>query len=156
MSLAVCVFVTWCAIAILALIPKRLTTVEMVFLFFVCTIFELSIFNIFSLNLQWLMVNRRVEKSLSDLVMRLVCIPVVLVMTSNFLLYSSRFLKWGLTAAVVLFGLLMERTVVSLGILTTPHWNIGYTTLLFCGYIGFTGLMTFFITRFKQTKGRVT
>lgn len=128
----------------------------MVFLFFVCTIFELSVFNIFHLNLHWMMVSKSVEKSLADLVMRLICIPVVLVMTSNFMLYSSRFLRWGLAIAVVIVGILMQKTVEWLGILSTPHWNIGYTALLFCGYILFTGLMTFFITHLKQTEGRVT
>ncbi|KPV41850.1 hypothetical protein [Alicyclobacillus ferrooxydans] len=155
MSIAVCVFITWCTIVALALIPKKLTSLEMVFLFFVCTIFELSVFNIFNLNLQWMMVSKNVEKSLADLVMRLICIPVALLMASNFILYSSKFLKWGLTAAMVLLGVLMQKTIEWLGILSTPNWNIGYTALLFCSYIVFTGLMTIFITRLKQAEGQL-
>ncbi|GMA60469.1 hypothetical protein NZD89_12720 [Alicyclobacillus fastidiosus] len=156
MSLAVCVFITWCVILILALIPKKLTALEMVFLFFVCTIFELSAFTLFHLNLHWMDVSKSVEKALADLVMRLICVPVVLVITSNFLLYSSRLLKWCLVAVVVLSGVMLQKSLVWLGILTTPHWNVGYTAFMFCGYITFARLMTWFIIYIKKTEGKVT
>ncbi|QSO55507.1 hypothetical protein JZ785_27515 (plasmid) [Alicyclobacillus curvatus] len=156
MSLAVCVLISWCAIAVLALIPKKLSTVETVFLFFVCTIFELSVFTIFHLNLHWIMVNNHVEQSLADLVIRLVCVPVELVITSNFMLYSSRPLKFVLMVAVLLVNVLLQKTLEWLGILFTSHWHLGYTALLVCGYIVFVRLMTFFITHLKQTEGEVT
>lgn len=156
MSIAVCLFIAWCTILILALIPKKLTELEMVFLFFVGTIFELSLFTLFHLNLHWMDVSKSVEKSLADLVMRLICIPVVLVITSNFLLYSSRLLKWCLATVVVLMGIMLQKTVVWLGILTTPHWNAGYTALLFCVYIAFVKLMTWLIIYMKHSKGKAT
>lgn len=156
MSLAVCIFITWIAILILAMIPKKLTLLEMVFLFFVCTIFELSIFTVIHLNLHWIIVSKSIEKSLADLVMGLVCIPIVMVITSNFLLYSSRILKWILMATVVLLGAMLHKTVKWLGIVTTPHWNVGYTALMFCGFIVFIRLMTWFVLYIKQTEGKVS
>lgn len=156
MSLAVCVFITWIAISILAMIPKKLTILEMVFLFFVCTIFELSIFTVFHLNLHWIIVSENIEKSVADLVMRLACMPVIMVITSNFLLYTSRVLKLGLMATVVLGGVMLHKTVKWLGILTTPHWNLWYTVVLFCSYIIFLKLMTWFVIYLKQTEGKTT
>ena len=156
MSLAVCVFITWSVILIFVLIPKKITGFEMIFLFFICTIFELSLFNLFHLNLHWVNVNKSVEKSLADLIMRLICMPVILVMTSNFLLYSSRILKWCLAGAVVLFCVMVQELLVWLGILTTPHWNAGYTVLMCCGDIIFARLMTWFIIYIKQTEGKTT
>ncbi|QSO53236.1 hypothetical protein JZ785_04990 [Alicyclobacillus curvatus] len=156
MSLAVCVLISWCAIAVLALIPKILSTVETVFLLFMCTIFELSVFTIFHLNLSWIMVSNHVEQSLANLAIRLVCVPVELVITANFMLYSSRLLKLGLVVAVLLVDVLLQKTLEWLQILFTPHWNVGYTVVLFCGYIVFARLMTLFITHLEQTEGEVT
>lgn len=156
MSIAVCVFIAWCTIIILALIPKKRTELEMIFLFIVGTVFELSLFTLFHLNLHWMDVSKSVEKSFADLVMRLICIPVVMVITSNFLSYSSKRLRWCLAAVVVLVGIMLQKIVVWLGILTTPHWNTGYTFLLFCGYVAFVKLMTWVIIYIKHPEGKAT
>lgn len=153
MSLAVCVFITWCLILILALLPKKLTEPELFFLFFVCTIFELSIFTVVHLNLHWIEVNRSVETSLADLVLRLFFFPILLVIAANVLLYSSKFLRWGFVVAVLLLGLLMQKVVVGLGILTAARWNAGYTILMYGSYLAFTRLMTWFIRRMAQREG---
>lgn len=128
----------------------------MVFLLFICTIFELSVFNIFNLNLQWMMVSKNVEKSFADLIMRLICVPVVLLITSNVILQPSWLVKLLGTVTMIGIGVLMEKMVEGLGILFTPHWNVGYTVLLFCVYILFTGFMTVFITHLRQKEGGVT
>ena len=147
MSFAVCVFITWSVILILSVIPKKLSEQEMIFLFFVDTIFELSIFTVFHLNFHWMLVSHSVEKSISDLVIRLVWVPVMLVIASNVSLYSSRFFRWGIVVAVVLSGIAIQKVQEWLGILTTPHWNVVYTALMFFSYVAFSRLMTWFIQR---------
>ena len=141
MSLAVCVLITWVVIIAFSLIPKKLDEIEMVFLFFVNTIFELSIFTIFHVNLKWILVNHSVEKSFADLVLRVVMIPVVFIITTNILLYQWKFLKWVIVAAIIAGFLIINILVQKLGILKTHHWNPLYTLILFSSYAVFSRIM---------------
>jgi hypothetical protein len=147
MSLAICTLITWLVIIVFSLIPKKLDEIEMVFLFFVNTIFELSIFTIFHVNLKWLEVNHSMEKSFADLVLRIGLIPIVFIITSNILLYSWKYLKWIIVLAIILAFLLINKLIVWLGILTTTHWNLLYTLIVFSSYAVFSRLMAWFIIK---------
>lgn len=149
MSLAICVLITWLVIIILSLIPKKLSEIEMVFVYFTNTIFELSIFTILHINLKWIQISRIPEKSIADLVFRLVMIPLVFVITANILLYSWKFLKWIIVLAIILSFFVINFLIVKLGILTPHHWNYLYTFLLFSSYTVFSSLMAWFIIHVK-------
>jgi hypothetical protein len=144
-SLAVCVLITWIVMIILSLIPKKLSELDMIFLYFVNTIFELSIFTILHVNLKWIIVNHSVEKSLADLVFRLFMIPFVFIITSNILLYSWKFLKWIIVFGIILCFLLVGLLIRQLGIITTPHWKLIYTVLMFSSYAAFSRFMAWVI-----------
>lgn len=150
MSLAVCVLITWIVLIVLSLIPKKLSELDMIFLYFVNTIFELSIFTILHVNLKWINVNHSVEKSLADLVLRLFMIPFVFIITSNILLYSWKFLKWIIVFGIILCFLLMGRLIEELGIITTPHWKLIYNVLMFSSYAAFSRYMAWVIALVDQ------
>jgi hypothetical protein len=145
LSLAICVLITWLVIIVLSLIPKKLSRIEMVFVYFVNTIFELSIFTILHINLKWIDVSHSVEKSFADLVLRLIMIPLVFVITANILMYSWKFLKWLIIVVIILCFLLMQAMIIRLGILTILHLNAIYTFILFSSYAVFSSLMAWFI-----------
>ncbi|MDP4083680.1 MAG: hypothetical protein Q8934_03595 [Bacillota bacterium] len=147
MTFSICMLITWIVIIILSLIPKRLSEIDMVFLFFVNTIFELSIFTIFHVNLKWLNISQEVEKSLADLMFRLIMVPLFFIISTNILLYSWKFLKWIIILAMLVCFILMKDLLKSLGILTTHHWNMMYSILMFCSYLIFSRLMAWFITK---------
>lgn len=150
MPLAACVFITWSVIVVLALIPKRLTEPEMVFLFLVNTIFELSLFTVFSLNLHWLVVSSSVESSIANLVIRLLCIPLALVIVSNTMLHRSKTPKYGASILSIAWAVLLYKLMLWLGILRQPHWNTLYTALMFVAGLMFTRLMVWFIVRIPK------
>lgn len=146
MSLAIIVFITWLFIILLSKIPKRLSEHDMIFLFFVNTIFELSIFTLMHLNFNWIVVSHNVEKSIADLVMRLILNPLTFIITTNFLLYPRKFLKWILMGGMLLYFILMERLLEWLGVLTVHHWKPWLSILMFSSYAVFSRLMAWFIT----------
>lgn len=147
MSLAICIFITWLAFIILSVIPKKLSVQDMVFLYFVNTIFELSIFTILHINLQWLVVSRSVEHSFADLSFRLFMIPIVFVITANILLYSWKIWKWIIVGSIIFSFLFIHFLIHKLGILTTHHWNWLYTIILFIIYALFSSGMAWFIVK---------
>lgn len=148
-SLAVCVLMTWIVIIVLTLIPKKLSEIEMVFVYFTNTVFELSIFTILHINLEWIHIDQSVEKSLADLVLRLFMFPLVFVMTANILLYRWRILKFVVVILINLSFLFINFLMKNLGILKTTHWNYSYTILLFMSYTIFSSLMALFILNIK-------
>ncbi|MBO7744805.1 hypothetical protein I8J29_11395 [Paenibacillus sp. MWE-103] len=141
MSLAICIFLACCAIIALSLIPKKLTELESLFVFFSGTVFELSAFTIVHVNLDWVIVPHGNEPSYANLVMRLVVIPVILVIASHVLLYDRKWLKWILASGIVLLFIPFQYLQEKLGILVTPHWNVYYTLIVFAGYIAFARVM---------------
>lgn len=155
MSLAICVFITWLAFIILSLIPKKLSVQDMVFLYFVNTIFELSIFTILHINLQWLVVSRSVEHSFADLTFRLFMIPIVFVITANILLYSWKIWKWVIAGSIIFGFLVIHILVNKLGILTTHHWNWLYTMSLYTIYAVFSSGMAGFIKKVDTKEVKV-
>ncbi|MGG3467483.1 hypothetical protein ABES02_08340 [Neobacillus pocheonensis] len=146
MSIAICVLITWLVIIILSLIPKKLSELEMLFLYFVNTIFDLSVFTVLHVNLKWIVVNESVEKSIADLVMRLIMIPLVFVLTSNILLYSWKFLKWVIVIAIILSFNLLGKLLVGLDVISFDHWNGMYNILMFSSYAVFSRIMAWVIT----------
>lgn len=147
MSLGISVLLSWSVIIILTLIPKKLSELEMVFLYFTNIIFELSIFTIFHLNLQYIQVSNDIEKSFSDLVLRIIMIPTVLLISSNVLLYSWKYLKWIIVAMMVLSFILIQKLIEWLGIITTTNLNAGYTVIMFSTYEAFSRVMVWWIKR---------
>lgn len=117
----------------------------MIFLFFIDTIFELSIFTIVHLNLNWLTVSKSIEKGFADLVIRLILVPLVMIISSNILLYSWKYLKWAVTAGILLLLVLLHLLMVNLGIISGIHWNMYYSAVMFGSCILFSGLMAEFI-----------
>ncbi|MDP4107937.1 MAG: hypothetical protein Q8935_23690 [Bacillota bacterium] len=145
MSLAICTFITWLVIIVLSLISKKLSEIEMVFVYFVNTIFEIIIFAILNTNLNWIEVNHNVEKAFADLVLRFFMVPLVFVITANILMYSWKYLKWIIIFTIILSFLLMQALLSKLGILCTHNWNVIYTLVLFSIFALFSSLMAWFI-----------
>ncbi|WP_421383311.1 hypothetical protein ACOJQI_02720 [Bacillus salacetis] len=149
MSLAVCVLMTWIVVIILMLIPKKLSEIEMVFVYFANTVFELSIFTILHLNLKWIQIDQGFEKSIADLVLRIFMIPLIFVITANILCYRWKLLKFVVVILINLSFLFLNILITKLGILKATHWSPLYTVILFMSYTIFSGLMAVCISNIK-------
>ncbi|MFC4810880.1 hypothetical protein [Paenibacillus sp. GCM10023250] len=150
MSLSICIFLACCAIIALSLIPKKLTELESLFVFFGSTVFELSVFTIVHVNLDWVIVPHSNEPAFAILVLRLAVIPVMLVIAAHVLLYERPWLKWISAAGILLFFMLLHSLEVKLGILVTPHWNAYYSLVVFAGCIAFTRVLTQLILNVRR------
>jgi hypothetical protein len=144
-SLAICVLITWFVIIVLTHIPKRLSELDMLFLYFVNTIFELSIFTVLHVNLKWIVVNHSFEESIADLVLRLIMIPLAFIITSNILLYPGKLLKRVIVVIIILSFIPLQVLVKKLGIIATPHLNTVYSLLMFSSYAIFSRFMAWVI-----------
>ncbi|WP_308638549.1 hypothetical protein [Paenibacillus silvisoli] len=150
MALAICVFMTWCVIIALSLMQKKLTGSEMVFIYFCNTVFELSVFTIVHLNFGWIEVSQGAEKGVADLVLRLFTNPLLLIIITNILLYSWKVMKWVIVAAMLLGFIPMQALLERLDIISTPHWHLSNTLIMFSSYVLFSRLMAWFIIRIGE------
>lgn len=150
MSLAVCVFITWIIIIFFSLIPKKLSELDMVIIYFFNVIFELSIFTILHVNFKIIVVSHTFEHSFADLVLRFIFVPLVFVITANILLYPWRIMKWIIVAAIILCFPLMEHLLHWLEILKTRHWNVGYNLLMTTSYAVFSSAVAWLLTRLDR------
>lgn len=131
MTLAVCVLITWFIFIFLSLLPKKLSDHDMIFLYFMNTIFEVSIFTVLSINVKWISASHDVEKSIAGIVIRFIMIPILFVILTNFLFHSSKYIKWILLIIIFLYYLWVKWLLISLGIIAFQQWNFIYESLLF-------------------------
>ncbi|MCF8566423.1 hypothetical protein LLE49_17005 [Alicyclobacillus tolerans] len=139
--------VVWIAVTVFCLIPKKLTPFDLIFLFFMDTVFELGTISIFQTNLKWMVVGPSVDMALADLMFRLIELPLLLVTTSNLLLYSNRLVKWGGVSTIVLFSMAVQKVLVWHGMLIYRNWNILYTAIYLVVFVAFSRVMAWFILR---------
>lgn len=129
-SIAALSVIAWCVIILFAMIPKKFTLTEMVFLYFVSSIITVAVFTTFDVNLQWVPATRNVEKSLALDVCRFIEIPLLLIISSEVLHSSLRARwRWTIAAAICLFLTINDWILVQLGILVYRHWNYVYAFL---------------------------
>ncbi|WDL95733.1 hypothetical protein [Alicyclobacillus sp. ALC3] len=105
---------------------------EMIFLFFADTVFELGSFSVLHVNLQYIQVNPGVANSISNLTFRLIELPLLLVTTSNLLLNPAPILKWGGVISIVLFTVMVQQILVWMGVLSMHHWNVAWSGVIVC------------------------
>jgi hypothetical protein len=124
MSLAVICLVTWFVIVVFALVPKRLTLIEMVFIYFVCSILTVTLFTIFDINLNWVPASRNVEKAIALNICRFIEIPLLLILSTAILNSSLRArIRWLIAAFICLFLTVNDFLLTGFGILVFNKWN---------------------------------
>lgn len=138
--------VTWIALTVFSLIPMRLTPFEMIFIFCADTIYELSIFSIVHVNLKFIVVEPGISNGIADLMFRLIVLPLLLVVTSNLLLFSNKKIKWCGVVLIVLFALIVQQILVQINTLTFYHWSIIYSGIAICSAVVFSRIMSWVIT----------
>jgi hypothetical protein len=137
--------VTWISITVFLLIPKKLTLFEMIFLFCVDTIYELSIFSILHVNLKLIVVEPGISNGIADLMFRIIVLPLLLVITSNLLLFSNKKIKWCGVVLIVLITLILQQILIQINTLSFHNWNIIYSGITMCSAVVFSRIMSWVI-----------
>lgn len=139
--------VSWIAVAVFCLVPKKLTPFGIIFLFFCDTVCELGTFSVLNVNLKLIQLSPGVENALTDLMFRLIELPLLLVTTTNLLLHSNNFVKWGGVTAIILFTLVVQSLLAWKGMITFHDWNILYSGIYMCVFTAFSRAMAWIIMR---------
>lgn len=150
MSIAIVCLVTIFVIIVFAIVPKRFALVEMVFIYFVSSILTVTIFTLIDINLEWVQASRDVEKALALHICRFVEIPLLLILSSDFLNspVRARF-RWTIAAGVCLFLTINDQILLGLGILVYNKWN---TLFAFLDYGAFIIVMAWIARWFVHLK----
>jgi hypothetical protein len=136
MSVAILALLGWLVLIVFAIVPKRLTLTEMVFLYFVIGILTITLFTILDTNVQWATVSRSVEGSFAMYICRFVVIPL-LILLSVIVLHSHMKAKWrwAIVAVILLVLCGADRIYLWTGILTYIKWNEFYSALMYGAFI---------------------
>lgn len=136
MSLAIQALLAWFVLIVFAIVPKRVTLTEIVFLYFVIVIFTITLFTILDVNLQWVPLTREVEGSFAMYISRLIVIPF-LILLSVIVIISHLKAKWRwvLSATILLFLCLEDRIYLWAGLITFRRWNEFYSALMYGAFM---------------------
>lgn len=144
MPLAVTVLMTQTIIILFGLIPKKLSDIEMVVLFFVDSIFSISIFTTVELNLKWVTVSESVDRVFAVLVGHVIETPLVMVLISNVILYRSHS-RWLVVMAAWVAPILEQLLMREIGVISFENWNPLYGAIEFAIFLGFSAVSTWFV-----------
>lgn len=150
MSFVVSIFAAWIVIILVCLIPKKLSEKDMVILYFFNTIFVVSTLTILNLNVRYLTVSRSVEKVFAVFACQYILIPLLLVISANVLMYASKWLKWGCTAAIVVGIVLFQKLLESMGVLFFNHWNLFYSLVMAICFVLLSRFISALIHRVRE------
>jgi hypothetical protein len=106
MQLPVCALLSWLTIILFAKIPKKLSILDIVFLYCVIIIISEPTYTFFELNMHSVTVPRVGTSVISVGICRLITIPLFIIMAVNALLSFGKMSKWGLSI-IIWFGLVI-------------------------------------------------
>ncbi|MEH7106997.1 hypothetical protein [Bacillus sp. JJ1764] len=136
MSIALLALIGWFVLIVFAIVPKGLTLIDMVFLYFLIEIVTITIFTILDVNLQWVPLTRSVEGSFAMYICRMIVIPFQILL-SVCVLHSGLRAKWRwiVSLAIVLFLCMADRVYLWAGLITYRRWNEIYSALMYMVFI---------------------
>ncbi len=132
MSIAVLAMFACLVMIVFAIVPKGLTLIEMVFLYFIIGILTITQFTILDVNLHWVPVTRSVEGSFAIYICRFIVIPF-LILLSVCVLNSHMQAKWRmvLLTTIVIVLCVGDRIYLRAGLITFHRWNEMYSALMY-------------------------
>lgn len=126
MILSLFVFIAWVIICIFFLIPKGLSIIDNIIIFFCFTIIVINIFTILDMTLRLIQHNDNPEMFISLVVQRNIIIPLGLVIYANLITFlKTRSKKIVITATTLLVLHFIELLTVWTNIKIYTGWN-GY------------------------------
>jgi hypothetical protein len=152
MQLPICALFAWLAILIFSLMPKRLSILDLVFLYFIILIFSTMTFTILDINLNVVTIRRTPIISFSTIITRIVTIPVLIMVAVDALQFSGgRKPRW-LMAIAIWFSLNVFDWVLDLLKVITYHrsfvWHALRTVIMYLGFIVIAWGLTWWYKRF--------
>jgi len=118
-AVALFVFIAWVIISVYLFVPKRLSTVENLLLFFLFTIITMNIFTILDLDLNLFQHSEKVTLFICFWIQRNIIIPLSLVIFVNLIIFfKSKVYKVIITILIFLILYLIDLLAFGVGLMT--------------------------------------
>ena len=136
MSLAIIALVAWLVMIVFVLVPKWLTLTDIFFLYFIVGIMTVSLFTLLDVNLHWVPVTRKVEKSLALDLCRFIIIPLLVIMAAG-ILNSPLRAGWRWTIGLVILVILVadDWMMIRLALIDFRQWTFLNSFLMYVVFI---------------------
>lgn len=152
MQLPVCTIIAWLTIILFALMPKRLSTIDFVFLYCVVLSLSATSYTFFELNLHSVTVPRTGGTFVTAAICRLITIPLLIMMSVDALQTSAGRRPQWLTSIAIWFALTMFDWGLSrFNVITYHHsfgWHLIGTSITYLGFIAIPWGLTWWYKRF--------
>lgn len=158
MPLLICACIAWLTIILFAIIPKRLSILEFVFLYFILLSLTSTWFTVLELNFQIIKIPMPSIDLWAVTVFRVLTVPLQILMAINVLQpFKERKCRWILSGVIWLALTLHDWALYQFNVI---HYHLLYTwPLLALAYLVLmiiTWCLTWWYTRFDQRKARTS
>ncbi|WP_067621475.1 hypothetical protein [Alicyclobacillus acidiphilus] len=154
MQLALSALFAWLAIILFSIVPKRLSILDLVFLYCVIFILTTASYTIFDVNLRVVTISRAPSISFATILTRLVTIPVLIMMAVDALQPSEgRQPNWLTAIAIWLVLTVFDWVLDLLKIITYRNsfvWHALTTSIVYLGFI----VISWGLTRWYRSSDR--
>ncbi|TLS53891.1 hypothetical protein FE782_00605 [Paenibacillus antri] len=132
MSLAVLALMAWFVLLVFGMVPKGLSLLDLVFLYFVIVIMTIAVFTTLDANLHWVPLTRSVEGALAMYICRFFFIPP-LVLLAVCVLLSRLKTQWriALSATIVFILSGADWVYLRLELMEYERWNAVISILMY-------------------------
>lgn len=155
-QLPICALFAWYAIILFALMPKRLSVLDLVFLYCVTVILTTATFTTFDVDLQFVTIPRSATSSFSTFMCRIVTIPALILMAVNALQPAGgKRPRWDLAVAIWIGLVLFDWTLNFLGVITYRRAFAGHALGASITYFAFIAII-WCLSRWFARFGRET
>lgn len=138
MSLAGLALMAWIVMIVFSMIPKGLTLMELLFLYFVIVILTITLFTTLDINLHWVPITRKIEGSFAMYICRFFIIPLLVLMAVCALLSRLKAMWRGAIALVIVLILCAADWVyLRLDLMKFARWNVLYSVLMYAAFVVF-------------------
>ncbi|WLD91624.1 hypothetical protein [Alkalihalobacillus sp. AL-G] len=130
-AISLFIVISWLVLNVYWYSKKSLSFVQNMIVYMVLSIFIMNYFTILSLQLKYIEFTSNKALFLSLLFERGIMSPIsILFFVNLYLLSSTNLMKGLLTAAALIILTVFDYLMVTLGILSYPHWNYFYAMLI--------------------------
>lgn len=148
--LGVCILAMWVTVCVAWVVPKKLMKKDLLLLYFINTIFVVTVFAIITLNLKLFTIEHSAETQIGILMCHNILIPLSLVIFDNISLYQSWRIKSLGTGAILVSLTLFHKLLELIGAIEYVHWSLFYSLLLTIVLLLFSKIATSVIITFSE------
>lgn len=150
MQLPIFVLIAWLTVSVFALIPKKLDTVDFLFLYFISFILTTSAFTLFDVNLHIVTISRTAAGSAATIVSRMITIPILIMAAVNALQPGGH--RWSRGFAIICWLTLagLDWLLNRYHVIQFHNWNTWHASISYLTFIAIAWFLMWCFTGFDE------